>query len=345
MIRIYAVRKTLFPRHVFRIARGSRPRAENIFLAAEQDGRIGYGEASPSAYFNEDFWDVHMRLLGLADYFRRQTLRTSADIARIWEEAWPLVSPSRAALCAVDVALWDLFGKLTGRGAAELAWGTAPRAVATSATLGICPPEEWPARIAEAAEFPVIKVKVGADESLDLLRAVRAGSRSAIRVDANCAWGGLDIGPLSRRLAELGVEFLEQPLPREEDARMPDLLRESCLPILADESCATLEEVEGLAGRFSGFNIKLVKCGGITPALRMLEAARRLGLRTMVGCMLESSLLIAAGWVAAQRSDYADLDGAWLLRNDPFRGLPLEQGRLLPPAGPGLGIRPADEYT
>jgi L-alanine-DL-glutamate epimerase-like enolase superfamily enzyme len=345
MIRIHAVRKTLFPKHVFRIARGNRPRAENIFLVAEQDGRIGYGEASPSAYFNEDFWDVHMRLSGLADYFRRQTLRTSGDISRIWEEVWPLVAPSRATQCALDVALWDLFGKLTGRSAADLAWGAAPRSVATSATLGICPPEEWPERIAEAAEFPVIKVKVGADESLDLLRAVRAGSRAAIRVDANCAWSGLDIGPLSRRLADLGVEFLEQPLPREEDARMPDVLRDSCLPILADESCATLDDVEGLRGRFSGFNIKLVKCGGITPGLRMLESARRLGLRTMVGCMLESSLLIAAGWVVAQRADYADLDGAWLLRNDPFRGLPLEQGLLLPPAGPGLGVLPADEYT
>jgi L-alanine-DL-glutamate epimerase-like enolase superfamily enzyme len=126
---------------------------------------------------------------------------------------------------------------------------------------------------------------------------------------------------------------------------MPDVLRDSCLPILADESCATLDDVEGLRGRFSGFNIKLVKCGGITPGLRMLESARRLGLRTMVGCMLESSLLIAAGWVVAQRADYADLDGAWLLRNDPFRGLPLEQGLLLPPAGPGLGVLPADEYT
>jgi L-alanine-DL-glutamate epimerase-like enolase superfamily enzyme len=345
MIRIYAVRKTLFPRHVFRIARGTRPRAENVFLAAEQDGMIGYGEASPSAYFNEDFWDVQMRLLGLSDYFSRQTLRTSEDISRIWEEVWPLVSPSRATQCAIDVALWDLFGKLAGRSAVDLAWGASPRAVATSATLGICPPEDWPGRIAEASEFPVIKVKVGADESLDLLRAVRAGSRAVIRVDANCAWSGLDIGPVSRRLAGLGVEFLEQPLPREEDARMPDLLRESCLPILADESCATLDEVEGLEGRFSGFNIKLVKCGGITPGLRMLETARRLGLRTMVGCMLESSLLIAAGWVVAQRADYADLDGAWLLRNDPFQGLPLRLGHLLAPTGPGLGVRPVDEYT
>jgi L-alanine-DL-glutamate epimerase-like enolase superfamily enzyme len=345
MIRIYPVPKVLHPRHVFRISRASRRQVVNVFLAVEQDGVIGYGEASPNAYFGEDAADVWMRLAGLADFFLRRSLRTSRDIADIWDELLPRLSPSRAALCAVDVALWDLFARLGGRSVVDAVYGSPARAVPTSATLGLCPEEEWPERIAEAAEFPAIKLKLDAAADLGVARAVKAHSRAAIRVDANCAWSGRDLAALSEELASLGVEFIEQPLPREEDGRMPALLRASRLPIIADESCAVPEDVASLPGRFSGFNIKLVKCGGITPALRMLELAGRLGLKTMVGCMLESSLLISAGLVAAQRADYADLDGSWLLRDDPFAGLTIRGGCLPPPSGPGLGVSPATRYN
>lgn len=345
MIRIYPVRRTLRPRHVFRIARASRPQVDNLFLAVEQDGVIGYGEASPNAYFREDIWDVHMALAGLHDFFSRQTLRGSADIARIWLEVKDRVAPSRACLCAVDTALWDLLAKLSGRTALDAVLGKPGHPVATSATLGICPPEEWTGRFAEAASFPALKLKMDATADLDFVRAARAATRSAIRVDANCAWGALDVPALSERLAGLGVEFIEQPLPRDQDHLMPALLKASRLPIFADESCALPEEVEALAGRFTGFNIKLVKCGGITPALEMLRAARRLGLRTMVGCMLESSLLISAGLIVAQDADYADLDGSWLLADDPFEGLAIREGRLQPPAGPGLGVCPKSGYN
>ena len=220
--------------------------------------------------------------------------------------------------------------------------------MATSATLGLCPPEEWPGRFAEAAAFPALKLKMDATADLALVRAARAATPAAIRVDANCAWGALDLpalSTLSEQLAGLGVEFIEQPLPREDDHRMPALLAASRLPILADESCAVPEEVEALAGRFSGFNIKLVKCGGITPALEMLDKARRLGLKVMVGCMLESSLLISAGLIVAQGADYADLDGSWLLGDDPFEGLAIREGRLQPPSRPGLGVSPRSGYN
>jgi L-alanine-DL-glutamate epimerase-like enolase superfamily enzyme len=121
---------------------------------------------------------------------------------------------------------------------------------------------------------------------------------------------------------------------------MEALLRASALPIMADESCARPEDVERLPGRFSGFNIKLVKCGGLTPALAMLRRGRELGLKVMIGCMLESSLLIAAGCVAAQEADYADLDGSWLLKDDPCRGLAIADGHIVPAAVPGLGAEP-----
>ncbi|MDB5049746.1 MAG: Mandelate racemase/muconate lactonizing protein [Fibrobacteres bacterium] len=340
MIRIYHVGKVLHPRHVFRISRASRPQVDNVFLVLEQDGVLGYGEASPNSFFKEDFFDVNMRLAGLHDYFRRQTLSGPGDIGRIWNEIWERVAPSRATQCAVDVALWDLHSKLAGESATESATGAAAHAVPTSATLGICPREEWPERIGEVAGFPAVKVKLDAQVDMDLLQAIRARTPAAIRVDANGAWGGLDIADISARLEALGVEFIEQPLPPGEDARMEAILRVSRLPIFADESCAGPDDVARLPGRFSGFNIKLVKCGGITPALAMLREGKRLGLKVMVGCMLESSLLIAAGAVVAQGADYADLDGSWLLRDDPFRGLKMVQGRIEPNFAPGLGVNP-----
>ena len=342
MMRIYQTGKALHPRHVFRISRASRPQVDNVFLVLEQDGVLGYGEASPNSFFHENDLDVQLALAGLSDYFRRQTLNDAGDIRRIWSEIWDLVAPSRACQCAVDVALWDLLSKLRGQTAVECAFGKPAFAVPTSATLGICPPEEWPERIEEVADFPAIKVKLDARADTALLEAIRARSRTAVRVDANGAWAGLDIGSLSARLQGLGVEFMEQPLLPSEDARMESVLRSSSLPIFADESCAGFQDLERLPGRFSGFNVKLVKCGGITPALDMLREGRRLGLKSMVGCMLESSLLISAGAVVAQAADYADLDGSWLLRDDCFQGLDIVQGRLLPNSRPGLGVTPID---
>lgn len=340
MIRIYPIGKTLHPRHVFRISRASRPQVDNVFLALSQDGVIGYGEASPNSFFREDPFDVQLALQGLADYFRGRTLASQADIARIWGELEARLAPSRACLCAVDIALWDLWAKLNGKTVCECALGRPPRPIATSATLGICPPGEWPGRIDEARDFPAIKVKMDARLDTALVEAIRARSAAAIRVDANGAWDGIDIAAASGRLAALGVEFIEQPLLPDADGRMEAILRGSALPILADESCAVPADVEKLPGRFSGFNIKLVKCGGLTPALAMLRRGHALGLKVMIGCMLESSLLIAAGCVAAQDADYADLDGSWLLRDDPCRGLEWKDGHIGLPAVPGLGVTP-----
>ncbi len=140
--------------------------------------------------------------------------------------------------------------------------------------------------------------------------------------------------------AGLGVLFIEQPLPVADDPRMEALLPQMRLPVFADESCATLEDIERVRGRYTGFNIKLSKCGGLTPALKMLRRGRELDMRVMVGCQLESSLGIAAGAVVAQQADYADLDGGWLLGDDPFAGLPLRNGELALADVPGLGVQP-----
>jgi L-Ala-D/L-Glu epimerase len=336
MIRTYQIGKILVPKHVFRISRASRPQVDNVFFLAEQDGIIGFGEASPNSFFHENAADVQMTLAGLADYFTRQTLTQVSDITRIWNEIWTLVAPSRACQCAVDLALWDLWAKLNNLSVVELALNRVAWDIPTSATLGISPKSEWDEKISEVLDFPAIKVKMNEQPDLDLLRAIRSKTSASIRVDANGAWSKLDIGALSQELADLGVEFIEQPLPPAEDYRMSEVLANSCLPILADESCAGPADIEAIQGRFSGFNIKLVKCGGLTPALDMASKGQKLGLKTMVGCMLETSLLISAGAVVAQNTTFADLDGSWLLKDDPFEGLSITKGRI--GFGPHLGL-------
>ena len=345
-MRSYAARKYLPARRVFRTGRDAKPGVENVFLALEQDGAIAYGEAGPNPYFGESAENVHLRLLGLADFLRRQSLHAPEDIPRIWKEAEERLRPSRAALCAVDIALWDLWGKIAHRSAAHLAWGEDPKPIASSVTLSVLKPGEFEARLEEVRDFPLVKVKMDGHADLTPLRRLRAAGVERLLVDANASWSSDQTIRLLPLLAETGVEAVEQPLPPALDAEMPALLKSSPLPLLADESCRVPEDVARMAGRFTGINIKLVKCGGLTPAMAMLAEARRLGLKVMVGCMLESSLLISAGLALAQKADWADLDGAWLLAEDPFQGLIFKDGRLGPNAAPGLGVAPvAKEET
>ena len=330
--------RALHPKVVFRISRAQRTEVRNVFVRVEDEGITGYGEASPNAFYNENADDVQARLSELAQKLHDVKIRSVADIARIRDELWPVLSPSRAAQCAVDVALWDWLARREDCTVCELAWGQRPHPFTTFMTIGISSPEELEAKVAELHGFPLIKIKSDAGADLAPVRFVHDRTGAALAIDANCAWGGHDVAVLARQLAGPGVKFIEQPFAPGEDARMPALLAASPLPVIADESCVVTEDVERMPGSFSGFNIKLTKCGGLTPALAMLRRARELGLQTMVGCMLESSVLIAAGAVIAQITDYADLDGAWLLADDPARGWGFDRGRLYPEPAPGLGV-------
>ena len=312
----------------------------NVFVEVSALGFTGRGEASPNAYFDETAGNVVDVLCAASSFVEGLEIESVADIERVWLEAWPWLAPSRAAQCALDLALWDWLARRKGLSVAELALGRPPHLVETFCTVGLSGESELALKAAELRGFPLIKMKSDSLADLAPVALMRKRTGAALSVDANASWERVDMAAISRKLAQLGVLFIEQPLSPAHDERMPELLAASVLPILADESCVTAEDVERMPGRFSGFNIKLVKCGGLTPALAMARQGRALGLRTMVGCMLESSLLIAAGVVAAQETDYADLDGAWLLRDDPFTGLPLRQGVLTPGAGPGFGVEP-----
>ena len=326
----------LQPRHAFRIARRRTQPLRNVFLQITRDGTHGLGEASPNAYYKETAAGVLEKLGAASDWLRNLKMAGLPDLDRAWAESWEHVAPSRAAQCALDLALWDWLARREGVSVAELATGAAPRPVPTFCTIGLSTPEELRTKVREMRGFPRIKIKSDAGADLTPVHYVRARCTGVLAVDANGAWAGADVGALTSELARLEIAFLEQPLPPAKDAQIPRL--RSQLPIFADESCVTEDDLPRLAKRFTGINVKLVKCGGLTPALRMARNARDIGLKTMIGCMLESSALIAAGCVAAQLTDHADLDGAWLLANDPCAGWRFERGILHPPAATGLGV-------
>ena len=335
------VSRELHPRRAFRISRGRRTEVRNVFVRLEHDGLTGYGEASPNAFYGETWQGVIEKLENARGFIGALEVRSAEDIAAAWGEAWRFLAPSRAAQCALDVALWAWFARRRGLSVAELIWQKPPVPVTSFATIGLSTREELTGKIEELRGFPRIKIKSDAHASLEVVRRVCAKKPALVAVDANCAWSQVDLRQLSQELSELGVDFIEQPYPPARDADISSA--NSRLPILADESCVIEGDVARVVEHYDGFNIKLVKCGGITPALRMLKCGRAAGKKIMVGCMLESSALIAAGAAIAQRTDYTDLDGAWLIGDDPFRGWHFDRGALHPPNLPGLGVEPVSK--
>ena len=327
----------LHPRGAFRIARKRTVPFDNVILRLEHDGVAGWGEASPHPHYGASAADVVRNLESLSAWLRTLSIRSVDDIAAAWKESWTQLH-DRAAQCALDLALWDWLARKEGVTVTELAHGHAPRPVTSFATIGLSTDQELEEKIAELEGFPRVKIKSDANGDLEPARRVKQELRAAIAIDANGAWSTRTLPALSMGFSGLGAQFIEQPLPHAHDS---ELTRGSYrIPIIADESCVLEEDVERLSRNFDGVNVKLVKCGGLTPALRMIRRARELGMRTMVGCMLETSVLIAAGCVAAQHADYADLDGAWLIADDPCTGWRFERGVLHPPVALGLGAEP-----
>ena len=325
----------LQPRHIFRISRGAKAEVRNVIFKISYASSIGLGEASPNAFYNETAEDVSNRLSSLSSWLSGITISTPNDIRTLWPEIWKRVQPSRAAACTVDCALWDWLAQSRGITLSELLWNEPARPVVSCVTLGLSEPAELDAKLSELASFPLIKIKLNRDNPLELVSKIRHRTSSRLVVDANASWDAVFLEKIAPELDSLGVEFIEQPLPPGAEWSQTRPSRtlssqgqfdETSIPIFADESCVIPEDVERLHSSFSGFNIKLVKCGGITPALEMLARGKHRGLRTMIGCMLESSVLISAAFAIAQRTEYADLDGAWLLESEPFNRVQFDSG-------------------
>jgi L-alanine-DL-glutamate epimerase-like enolase superfamily enzyme len=244
-----------------------------------------------------------------------------------------------AARSALSAALHDLAGKRLGIPVFRL-WGLDPsKAPRSTFTIGLDTPERIRLKVEEAAEYPILKVKLGTEHDVEILRAIREVTDKEIRVDANCGWTVKRAIAMLPVLREFGITVLEQPLPPHEIGGLAEITRHATIPVIADESCRTVEDIPPLVGAVDGINIKLAKCGSLREALRMIAVARAHGMMVMVGCMIESSLGITAAAHFTPLVDIVDLDGAALLADDPFTGARIDGGQVTLPDGPGLGVR------
>jgi L-alanine-DL-glutamate epimerase-like enolase superfamily enzyme len=315
----------------FRIAHGTSVARHNVLVRLGDGEHDGWGEAAPVRQHGET-------QAGVLDYLA--TLPPLGDDPfQVEEILAALPAGSQAARAAVDMALHDLLGKKLGLPLYRL-WGLNPHAAPpTTFTIGIGSVEEVQAKAIEAAkEFSILKLKLDAEHSLNLVRAVREVTDARLVADANCGWSEAQALDLLPALADLGVEWVEQPLPEEDLEGLCRLRTASPLPVFADEPVRTARDIVRLAGCVDGVNIKVMKAGGLRQAQRMIAVARAHDLQVMLGCMIETSLGITAAAHLAPLVDWADLDGNLTVTNDPFTGLRVEQGRLLLPDGPGLGV-------
>jgi L-Ala-D/L-Glu epimerase len=318
----------------FVIARDTTTEAEVVWVEIEHEGKSGYGEAAPIERYDESAESALAYVEEVADSLGDDPFAFEEIEARL---------PARelAARSAIDAALHDLSGKLTGLPVWRFL-GLRRAGPPTSWTIGLGDPDEMARKAEQVADFKSLKLKLGGRDGLDVERvaAVRAVWDQPLRVDVNEYWTldeALDSIP---RMAELGVDYVEQPLPAG-DSGGPALKSASPLPIYVDEDCHTLSDVAACAERAHGINIKLAKSGGIREAIRMAHAARALDLGVMLGCMVESGLGIAAGASIASLCDHVDLDGNVLIAEDPWPGVQLVDGVQLPSAAPGLGVKEA----
>lgn len=333
-MRISLARARLELRHTFRIARSADEFRETVIVRLEDDGLEGFGEAAPSPRYGQSAESAERAIASLDGAL----LEPAGHIEDALERAAGPLSGEWAALAAVDVALHDLLGKKLGAPLHALL-GLDPRKTpATSYTIGIDTPEIVAEKIREAEGFPVLKIKLGLENDREIMETVRAHTDRPVRIDANEGWTRDEALEKMRWLEGLNVEFIEQPLPAADLEAVRWLAGRTSLPIFADESVRTARDIPRLAGAFHGINIKLMKCGGIREAIRMIHAARACGMKVMLGCMIESSIGITAAAQLSPLADYADLDGNILIRNDPAAGATTLKGKLILPDSPGLGV-------
>lgn len=323
-------------RHVFTISRGSQTNYRAFVVELTEDGRSGYGESGENSYYGASMADLTASIESVRPRLESGEL---IEPDRLWEELAPRLSENTFAQCALDMAAWDLWGKLQGSPVWKL-WGlNLDNVPATDYTIGIDSIDVMLSKMAEFPGWPIYKIKLGTPDDVEIVRQLRAATDAVFRVDANCAWTAEETIRNSAALAELGVEFIEQPLEPDDWEGMRAVYAGSALPVVADESCQRPADVRRCLGYFHGVNVKLVKCGGLTPARKMLLEARELGLKTMVGCMTESSVGISAIAQLLPLLDYVDMDGALLLGEDIATGVTIERGQVRFPDENGCGVR------
>ena len=326
----------------FTISRGSKTEVETVVVrVSDEAGQTGVGAAAPDQHYGETADTVCAILPDLLDAV--EAVDDPLALDEVERRLRTVVRDNPAARAAVSIAVHDLATRRLGVPLYRH-FGLDPgRAPATSYTVAIDDPEAMgeTAAAAVAEGYGILKVKLGTDRDRERMAAIRdAAPDATVRVDANEAWTPHEAVAKSEWLADLGVEFVEQPVPAENPAGLKRVYERSALPVAADESCVTLPDVPAVADRTDIVNLKLMKCGGLREAVRMVHTARAHGLEVMLGCMVESTASIAAACHLAPLVDYVDLDGALLLADDAYEGPSYEGGTLAFPGRPGTGVRP-----
>jgi len=328
---------TVETRYPFGISRGVRTGDDLVWVRLEHEGIEGWGEADPSGYYGETAATVRAALETLAP--RLEDVEDPFMLEPIERDLGARLGRNGAARSSLSSALHDWIGKRVGLPLWKM-WGLDPaEAPLSSFTIGIDTPEVMAEKVRDAAEFPILKVKLGSDDDELRLKTVReAAPEKILRVDANAAWSPAQAVDGCAMCADYGVEYVEQPLPASQIEELAFVRGRSPLPIFVDESSIIATDIPRLAGLVDGINIKLAKCGGPREAIRMVHTARAHGLSVMLGCMLETTLGIAPAAHLSPLVDCADLDGAALLKEDPFQGPHLDGGRIILGDAPGLGV-------
>lgn len=320
--------------HTFSISRESHDFQDSLVVSLSHKGKTGYGEATSNAYY-------HITSASMAKEIGAHKVAVESHLflnPTVFYSFIKKLGLSNFSLCALDLAAWDLYGKILQKPLYQI-WKTKlDYYPTTNYTIGIDSIDKMLAKM-EEKPWPIYKIKLGTKEDVAIVKALREKTSAVFRVDANCAWGVQETIDNGVALKKLGVEFIEQPMAAGEWEGMKRVYEKSVLPLMADESCLVPEDVSKCVGHFHGINIKLTKCGGLSPALKMIQEAKNLGLKTMVGCMTESSVGISAIAQLLPQLDFVDMDGAMLLKNDIAKGVVINsQANVIFPSLGGSGI-------
>lgn len=325
-------------KHPFTISKGTKTHQPTLITGLSHFGLEGYGEAPAITYYNITTAQMEADLAAKKQVIEKYAFN---DPGRFWHFLHHLFPKNPFLVCALDLAGWDLYGKLR-RSPVNALLSEAPQAgPPTDYTIGIDSIEKMVAKMQEQS-WPIYKIKLGTPHDIDIMQALRSHTDAAFRIDANAAWTAPEALQKIEAFHQLGgIEFIEQPLAKDDWEGMSWLKTRSPLPLIADESCVTEADVARCEGHFDGINIKLTKCSGLTPALRMIKDARKRGLQVMVGSMNESSIGSAAIAHLLPLIDHVDMDGPLLLAQDLATGITFTQGKAATPAGAaGFGIEP-----
>ena len=311
-------------KHTFTISRESIDFQPSLIVELQSDGYSGFGEATSNPYYKTTVPVMMQDLEKIRSVIETITNETPEEF---WAAIHPYLKNNMFALCALDMAFTDLYARKKEKKLYQLWNYTTDKNPLTDYTIGIASIEKMVAKMKELP-WPIYKIKLGTKEDIAIVTELRKHTDAVFRIDANCGWGVAETINNAVELKKLGVEFLEQPMKANNWEEHKEVFKHSVLPIIADESCIIEEDVAKCHNHFHGINVKLVKCGGLTPGRRMIQEAKKLGLKTMVGCMTESTVGISAIAHLLPQLDYVDMDGALLLSEDIATGITIDFGKI-----------------